>query len=169
MKRGPKRKTLTERFWVKVDMREWEPGDCWEWTAQVNAAGYGNIAAPGKHGKPLLAHRVAYELFYGPIPNDGPSPFGWIVLHSCDNPGCVNPSHLRLGDHAANSRDARSRNRLALGVRCGSSKLQPKQVAEIRALYAAGGTSHSKLARQFGVNHVTIHKVVTRKTWRHIA
>jgi hypothetical protein len=58
---------------------------CWEWTAGRDHAGYGRI---GIDGTPELAHRVAYEIFVGPIPD------GLTLDHLCRNPACVHPLHL---------------------------------------------------------------------------
>lgn len=76
--------------------------DCWEWVGAVNNKGYGYIHA--KVGR-FLAHRVSYELEYGPIPE------GMCVLHKCDNPRCVRPSHLFLGTIADNNRDMMAKGR----------------------------------------------------------
>lgn len=77
-----------QRFWPKVEKTD----GCWEWTASKNKFGYGQIAAgttaAGKK-KVLGAHRVAYEMTYGPIPE------GLDIDHACRNRGCVKPTHLR--------------------------------------------------------------------------
>jgi HNH endonuclease len=75
--------TLHQRFWPKVNKTE----TCWLWTASTKN-GYGQIGAGGKHGKPLYAHRVAYELVNGPIPE------GLHLDHLCRVTLCVNPAHL---------------------------------------------------------------------------
>jgi hypothetical protein len=75
---------------------------CWEWLGHKTPKGYGRMRSDGKHH---FAHRISYELYVGIIPD------GLIVLHSCDNPGCVNPSHLRTGTHQDNTDDRTSRGR----------------------------------------------------------
>lgn len=77
--------TAEERFWVKVDKDG--PGGCWLWTASQNGRGYGQIRVSGRL---LYAHRVAYELEVGPIPE------GLTIDHLCRNPSCVRPDHLEI-------------------------------------------------------------------------
>jgi HNH endonuclease len=85
------------RFWDKVLV-----GDgCWEWQA-TRRGGYGRYRIDGRLED---AHRVAYRLWFGPIPD------GLDVLHSCDNPSCVRPAHLRVGTHAENMAEAVARRR----------------------------------------------------------
>lgn len=96
------REPLRVRFWRFVDKVS---SDCWEWTGAIKGSGYGYIRNEGRIDR---AHRVAWELEYGPIPE------GKWVLHTCDNPRCVNPGHLYLGDRAQNMRDAHKRRRIDL-------------------------------------------------------
>src|SRR5690348_16844605 len=72
-------------FWSRVDRRS--PGECWVWTRGRLKAGYGQLTVGGKC---RTAHRIAWELTNGPIPD------GLSVLHRCDNPPCCNPAHLFL-------------------------------------------------------------------------
>jgi len=92
------RKTVAERFWDKVD----KTGECWLWTgARRRAYGYvGN----GK-GKVVDAQRLAWEITFGEIPE------GLYVLHKCDNPQCVRPSHLFLGTARDNTLDMVAKGR----------------------------------------------------------
>lgn len=76
---------------------------CWLWPGPRNAQGYGIVCAEGKAEG---AHRVSYKIHRGKIPR------GKLVLHDCDNPPCVNPDHLHLGDQKMNSMEAASRGRI---------------------------------------------------------
>jgi hypothetical protein len=84
---------LENRFWEKVDMQG--PDDCWEWTASTDRDGYGKFKA----GKMYQAHRIAYYLATNEDPGD------LCVRHTCDNPPCCNPAHLRLGTNDDNAHD----------------------------------------------------------------
>lgn len=86
------------RFWVKVDTS----GDCWLWMSQRGDFGYGRFWN-GEYQE--QAHRWAYRTFVGPIPD------GLWVLHHCDTPACVRPSHLFLGTHLDNMADMTAKGR----------------------------------------------------------
>ena len=107
--------TLEERFWSKV--RKADGDACWAWTG-AKRSDYGAIKIAGDS---VLAHRVAWELTNGPIPE------GQHVLHRCDNPPCVNPSHLFTGSHADNMRDAFRKGRVVPPARNPSSAAPPPQ------------------------------------------
>ena len=87
---------------------------CWQWTGYANHHGYGRIfiKLAGEKGRLLAAHRLSYEYHVGPIPD------GMVVMHLCDNRGCINPDHMVLGTQAANLADARlkGRNRGSLPI-----------------------------------------------------
>ncbi|HJF51233.1 HNH endonuclease [Brachybacterium paraconglomeratum] len=95
-----------ERFWSKVD----KSGDCWVWIgSDVNQYGYGRFHTYANSKRVRhLAHRYSLVLSGVEL---GPKD---IVLHECDNPPCVNPSHLKVGDQAANISDAHAKRRLNL-------------------------------------------------------
>ena len=100
---GGTRPNTEADFWARVD----KSGECWFWTGNKlqGGAGYGRMRFQGRHVK---AHRLSLELHLGyQIPSDQ------MVLHSCDQPSCVNPEHLRLGDHLDNMRDRQERGRWA--------------------------------------------------------
>jgi len=94
MKPGPKPRSVSERFWPKVDFWAVQPNGwhCWEWTASKDASGY------GRFDKSLRAHRVAYELKAGPIPD------GLDLDHLCRNRACVRPDHLEPVTRSENLR-----------------------------------------------------------------
>ena len=78
---------------------------CWITDLAPDSDGYVFIMTDGDQVR-RRAHRVAWEMH-----NAEPIPEGMLVLHSCDNPGCVNPNHLRVGTHRENMNDMTSRNR----------------------------------------------------------
>ena len=103
------------RFWAKV-RRVDDAGSCWEWTGSCFASGYGQFALSQPRRK-AYAHRVAWGLAFGPIPN------GLFVCHHCDNRRCLRPDHLFLGTQAHNVRDAIRKGRLNVsGLLPGRSK-----------------------------------------------
>lgn len=92
--------TLAERFWPRVEPIPEERG-CWEWIGNCHKprTSYLEYGLLEFQGRSLLAHRASWLLHFGPIPD------GLCVLHRCDNPRCVNPSHLFLGSRADNCYD----------------------------------------------------------------
>jgi len=145
-----------ERFWSKVE----KTNDCWNWTSATN----------GRYGRfhfgsgCVYAHRFAYTLSYGSIPEDS------IIRHKCDNPLCVNPSHLEIGTFADNTADMMERGRAAYVAHpCesnGRAKLTAEQVNEIRASYSGKYGEGAALARQYGVTKTTIRKILSGQSWR---
>ena len=99
------------------------------------------------------AHRVAYEMAYGPIPD------GQIVRHLCGIPSCVNPKHLRAGTPAENARDM-----VNAGTQ-GHQKLTAQDADDIRRLFVPGKDSCAEFGRQFGVNWGTIRNIVLNKSF----
>ena len=145
-----------ERFWKFADKKS--DKECWEWTGRKNYKGYGDMKIQNNH---ILAHRYSYEINIDTIPKST------CVLHHCDNPACVNPSHLFLGSIQDNNMDRDEKGRKALGEKNGRSKLTLDQVKKIKHFIFIG-KSDSELARQFRVWHTTIRAIRIGTTWSHV-
>jgi uncharacterized protein (DUF433 family) len=131
-------------------------GGCLLWSGRRNDDGYGLFNRDSYRG---LAHRKSYEVARGYIPA------GAVVMHSCDVPCCVNPSHLRIGTQLDNIADRVAKNRSSGGRP--KAKLKRADVLAIRARYAAGEAIKS-IANDYPVNTSNIHAVAFRRTWKDI-
>lgn len=134
--------------------------ECWPWTGSKDHGGYGRFwRHRSVQPKCTSAHRVLFELRYGRIPD------GLQACHKCDNPGCVNPRHVFLGDHKANADDRDAKGRCQHGVRHWRCSLSESQVSEIRVLRAQG-IAGPRLAKQFKVSDGTIYNIAKGRTHR---
>lgn len=141
-------------FWGKVC--KGKPTDCWLWQGRVHCIdGYGQM---DWEGRTVQAHRLAWELTHGFIPNE------MCVLHSCDVRSCCNPSHLFLGDRVINNRDRAKKKRSANGERAGRSKLTDWDVEEIRRLYASGIHTKASISRMFNISHTHVRRIIIYDT-----
>lgn len=175
-----------ELFWSKVDRNA--PNGCWLWLAG-KYRGYGSFNVT--RGQRFAAHRIAYFLIKGIDPSQQ------LICHDCpngDNPSCVNPDHMFLGNRRANAQDASQKGMLAFGdrnsthihpenVRRGErhhwfgagmkgekhsqAKLTEADVREIRKRVAAGETQTS-LAKEFSIHASSLNLIVKRINWSHI-
>lgn len=129
-------------------------GDCLVWSGACRNKGYGVIRAGGKGSSIVAVHRLAYELWVGPIPD------GLFVLHRCDNPPCCNPAHLFLGTHADNMRDmvAKGRGRAPAGAANPRCRLSPEIVAAVRSAY--GTATWTAIGRRFGIDPTYARRIV---------
>jgi hypothetical protein len=157
--RGKIRKQLKERFLQQIRV---DGSGCWFWTGfklhRRGIDGYGHIKIKGEY-KP--AHRVSYQLYIGKIPDD------MLVLHSCHNPSCVNPSHLHLGNQQDNMNEMVSANRSLKGSKSPQSKITEQDVIAIRVLRQCG-LSYNELAVMYRLKSNTICNIYNRKTWKHV-
>jgi hypothetical protein len=149
---------LFDRLFDRAMVNE-ETG-CWEFSGTLVNGGYGQISHKNKG---LLAHRVAYELVVAYIPD------GMLVLHSCDNPPCVNPQHLFLGTHQDNSDDCVAKGRIAhnVGSLAGAAKLTEEDVLKIKERLSARMTQR-RIAEEFGVAPSAITRIKKGLYWRHL-
>lgn len=159
---GGKPTPVAERFEAMVLKT---PG-CWLWQGsrkrhpRTGELTYGSIKVGGKL---RLAHRVSWHLYRGA---DLDHPLK--VCHSCDNPICVNPSHLFVGTQLDNVRDmhakGRARKRAPKGEASPAAKLTDQDVRMIRT-----STSRVRdLAIQLRVSHSVVSEARRRVTWKHI-
>jgi hypothetical protein len=153
---------LEYKYWQRVIKTD----GCWGWTGMTAAFGYGLI---GHRGKLLYAHRVSWELHFGGHPCiRGPIPEGIEVCHHCDNPPCTRPSHLFMGDHAANLHDAQVKGRLRQPGLSGSAhpqaKLTESDIPIIKALRLEG-LLQREIAQQFGVTRAMIGYILRGQNW----
>src|SRR5882672_1711584 len=147
-----------DRFWSYVDKAPGlgPNGNCWLWRgAPTNS--YGKFYFEGRS---IGAHRVVWFLTYGKWPKHN-------SCHHCDNPPCVNPSHLFDGTPGDNVADAAMKQRTALGVRNVAAILTDEQVLEIRYLYGQGKLQ-AELAAIYGICHEHISVIVRGDAWRHL-
>lgn len=172
---------------------------CWNWPKSRVQDGYGQIGWKDSAGRSQAAraHRVAFEIHFGPIDDD------LEIMHACDNPSCVNPLHLVAGTHQDNMRDMsrkqrsgairkpsallrgdahysrRSPNLLARGERNGSythPENRPRGISHGQAKLSecdvrtirASTESGSVLAAVYGVDRTLIGAIRRRAIWRHL-
>lgn len=146
---------IRKRFWEKVSKSD----GCWEWTGS-RPNGYGEIRF---NRKMVKAHRLSWMFSFGRIPE------GLCILHKCDNPRCVRPSHLFVGTQQDNNTDKKEKGRCNpnRGESVVNSKLTESDVLEIREKLDFGN-SENHIAYIYGVSRRTINHIKNRKTWTHI-
>jgi hypothetical protein len=128
-------------------------------------------------GKTKLAHRFAYELYYGPIPE------GQVVMHICNNKFCVRKEHLKVGPQAENVQMAIDDGLMPGGDKCGikthpeafpkgeerhNAKLKDLDIPRIEELYFVENVNSMEIAAIYHVSYVTINKILKNETWKHV-
>lgn len=122
--------------------------------------GYGKFHYKGKD---CLAHRVAFTLWVGPIPNN------MDVLHHCDNTWCCHPKHLFIGTQRDNNEDMFAKGRAVFpkGSQNGMSSITEAQAIEIKTLLGQGYSGYA-VAQLFGISHDVVYNIKYKRTWRHL-
>lgn len=153
--------SIGARFWAKINCAG--PHQlhmstcCWEWQGAKNNDGYGRFRLGRKHER---AHAVLLAWVIGHNPK--------YVMHRCDNPACVRPSHLQEGTHGLNMRDAYKKQRRPAcspkGVKHYKARFTSEQVQTIRVRYASG-ESQKSIGADYGVCQSHISQIVRRKTY----
>ena len=141
-----------DRFWSKVNKTDY----CWNWRAGKSSTGYGyfNVDATMKS-----VHRLSYLFAHGEIPD------GTWVLHKCDNPPCVNPNHLFLGDVKINHTDMVTKGRSTFGEKNPNAILTRRTVKVMREYYIKYKPKYKDLGGMFNVHKCTAWDVINSKTW----
>ncbi len=134
--------------------------DCWNWNAGKTGKGYGQFKLKGKY---VQAHRFSYLYYVGEYPEY------LHVLHTCDNPLCVNPDHLFLGTNTSNMQDKvlKSRCNHKSGEKHHKAKLTMHQVRRIRE-FASVEVSYRELSNLFSVDTSTIRRIVENKRYKEV-
>lgn len=160
---GWHKRTTRERFWNKVEILS--DDECWTWTGnKFNKREYGAFKLPtgdSSGGVNVLAHKYSYFLKTGYFPLSKE-----YVCHKCDNPSCVNPSHLFLGTQFDNMQDmvSKGRNVDAKGSKNPNAKVDEEIVFKMRRLYSCGLTGR-KIADMFGISQTQTHRILNGENW----
>lgn len=152
-----RRKTADQRFDEKYTI---EPSGCWVWkTGAAFKQRHPDFRFDGGY---IKASHFSWQRAKGKLSE------GEQVLHTCDNPRCVNVDHLFIGDHLANMQDKarKGRSHRPRGERNGRARITRFVATEIRRLYAAGGISQQKLADRFGLAQPTVSQIIRNEVWR---
>jgi DNA-binding transcriptional regulator YiaG len=155
--RGPNGETIADRLLRKSVLVK---SGCREWSGW-RENGYGRVAVERTM---RAAHVVAWEQA-----NGRKVPDGMVVRHRCDNPPCIEPSHLVIGTQTQNVADMFDRGRCdRAGENNNSAKLTAESVQAIRAKHAVG-QSVSSLSREYGISESQVKNIVTRKQWKEVS
>jgi len=151
-------RSAARRFWDKVDRGD--DDECWEWQYHRDDDGYGQF---GYEGRVEPAHRVVLML-------RGDNPESQYVLHECDNPACVNPGHLYVGDQQDNMQDREERSDYEhpVGEDHPRSSLSNDDVAVIKWKLEKTDMIQQQIADEYGVSREAIGEISRGATWQHV-
>ena len=134
-------------------------GECIVWMGTRNKDGYGRIYIPNTKSYDWKVHRVVWCAF-----NNQKIAPEIQLLHSCDNPPCCNPLHLRPGDSKENAEDRSDRNRVGrmFGMNNPQTKISDAQVKEIREMRKLGFLQR-EIGKNFGVSASHVSEILSGK------
>lgn len=147
---------VSDRFWSKVDIQG--PDDCWLWQGNSHVKGYGIFWFEGKN---VRANRHALSITKGPAPFEGA-----LSLHSCDNPPCCNPAHLRWGTQQDNVDDRNMRKGPLVGENSPVATIDNQTVSGIYKSRLDGLTI-AEIASNLSLPETTVENVYTGRSWSH--
>lgn len=151
---GARGMRMVDRFWEKVRKSD----SCWEWIGSISKDGGYGVFHVSSERPTVKSHRVSWEIANGCIPE------GMLVCHRCDNPKCVRPDHLFLGNYLVNNRD------MVQKERHGRMIFTADKVRRLRAFHEKHPNhfSHQWIADFLGVAKPTITAILTRRNWKHV-
>lgn len=145
---------------------------CILFTGHRITRGYGLLDVRDESGsRKVYAHRIAYVLSHGPIPE------GAFVCHRCDVPACINPEHLFVGTHRDNMVDMVRKGRASgnyavhpapVGEKSHNAKLTEAQVRELKSRYTGRRGELPRLARELGIGLANARLIVRGERWQHV-
>lgn len=147
-------------FWDRVYSHVEKDGDCELFTGHRDECGYGRI---NRGDRLVRLHREVWMRDNGPIPE------GAVIMHTCDQPACIEPSHLQLGVQADNIADmmTKGRHRALKGSKSPRAKLHEQNIPVIRAMLIRGDTCAS-IGLLFGVTDAMIRHIKKGRAWTHV-
>src|SRR3990167_298323 len=150
-----------KRFWSKVN--KGTNNECWMWNGSKDREGYGSVYRWENRKRIYItkAHRYSWALTNGSIPD------GLKVLHHCDNPSCVNPSHLFIGTQSDNMKEMYNKNRANnRGSANPNTHFSEAEIISMRGNYKRGDAA--SLAKKYNVHIDTIYNIIRKVQWTHI-
>jgi len=138
------------------DKIKYHDNGCITWGSHVDGGGYGAIKM---FGKTVKTHRLSWIMHYGEIKNNS-----W-VLHKCDNPPCLNPEHLFLGNQSDNMLDAHKKRRLRTPY-LDKAKINFDIAEKIRSEYKPGVITQKELGKKYGISRSNVGLIINNINWK---
>ena len=147
------------RFWRKVIIPKNYKVECWNYTGGLDKDGYGIFAIESDW--PIRAHKFAYQYYNGPVKSE-------CLMHTCDNPSCQSPYHIKEGTVHENNADRSIKGRSAIGSKGGNAKLTEDIVRQIRIDLQYNNYSHSMIKKKYGIGTSNASRIRRYEIWKHV-